>query len=232
MANLLHLQYQERSARVALYGLTAARPRPRLSTRTAAGPLASYRCFSGVRAAAAELGVAALSAADPEIDLELAGLAVSSDDLSPAWFDASAAEPRAIGDFEDLDLIVDEQGVEKQRRPHLVRRPNIDDVHPVRLGRRLPLIEALGSIVVKRVLQLAHTDGLSFEFLREIAAELMASGSLAVLGAGAKGNQPLVLREHGKAYRALLAGEVNEGGYQLLLLLSDQELKRVAETKP
>ena len=47
-----------------------------------------------------------------------------------------------------------------------------------------------------------------------------------MLGAGQKGNQPLVLREGGSPYRAFLHGETGKDGtYRLLVLLSNQELK-------
>jgi len=53
------------------------------------------------------------------------------------------------------------------------------------------------------------------------------------VGAGTKGNQPLVIREKGSPYRGFLYGEIgqgeNEGKYKLLLLLSDRELKIVDE---
>ena len=131
-----------------------------------------------------------------------------------------------IGDFADIDIVFGPDGEEKTRRPHLVRRPNLDELHPVKLGKRMPMAEALTGFAFKQMLQLAHTDGLSFEFLRDLAADLAQKQEVALLGAGPKGNLPLVLREHGSAYRAFLYGEVDDAGrYQLLLLLSDQELK-------
>ncbi|MBL8242817.1 MAG: hypothetical protein JNL89_01440, partial [Rhodanobacteraceae bacterium] len=81
-----------------------------------------------------------------------------------------------------------------------------------------------------------HVDGLTFEFLRDLARDLAQKGEVAVLGAGPKGNLPLVIREAGSAYRAFLHGEVDGDRYKLLLLLSDQELKLpdvpVAENGP
>jgi len=59
---------------------------------------------------------------------------------------------------------------------------------------------------------------------------------VALLGAGPKGNQPLVVRDKGNPYRGFLYGEIGSGAqkdqYKLLLLLSDQELKRPASTAP
>jgi hypothetical protein len=53
---------------------------------------------------------------------------------------------------------------------------------------------------------------------------------MALLGAGPKGAGPLVLRDGGMPFRAFLYGEAEGEGdkarYRLLLLLSDQELKK------
>jgi hypothetical protein len=227
MSLTLHLEYAGRSARVALHGLPQQRPRSKPSLSTSSGEVGSCRVVTGARRNPAELSFDALVQGDPELDLELAGTELGADAVTPAWFDPSAESPAPIGDFADIDIVYDASGNEKARRPHLVRRSNLDELHPIRLTKRLPASEALLQFAFKQTLQVAHTDGLTFEFLRELARDLAAKGEVAVLGAGAKSNQPLVMREHGSAYRAFLHGEVDEDGrYKLLLLLSDQELKR------
>jgi hypothetical protein len=84
--------------------------------------------------------------------------------------------------------------------------------------------------------QLVHTDGLTFDFLHGLAKSLQDSQSMALLGSGPKGAGPLVLRDGGSPFRAFLHGEVEGAGdaarYRLLLLLSDQELKRPAAPAP
>ena len=45
------------------------------------------------------------------------------------------------------------------------------------------------------------------------------------VGAGEKGNQPLVMSDGGKPYRAFLEGRVRGDSYCLILHLTDQELK-------
>ena len=93
-------------------------------------------------------------------------------------------------------------------------------------GKLVEATEALTAFAFKQTLQVAHVDGLTFEFLRDLARDLAQKNEVAVLGAGPKGNLPLVLREAGTPNRAFLYGEVDaEGRYRLLLLLSDQELK-------
>jgi hypothetical protein len=225
MALTLHLEYAGRSARVALHGLPQDRPRPALHNVTRVGEVTSQRLISGIRRKPPALSFEALVAGDPELDLELAGSPIEADSTSPAWFDPDAAEPRPIGDFADVDVVYDAQGQEKTRRPHLVRHSNLNELHPVRLGKRLPMADALGAFAFKQMLQVAHVDGLTFEFLRDLARDLAQKGEVAVLGAGPKGNLPLVIREAGSAYRAFLHGEVDGDRYKLLLLLSDQELK-------
>jgi hypothetical protein len=84
--------------------------------------------------------------------------------------------------------------------------------------------------------QLVHTDGLTFDFLHGLARSLHESKSMALIGAGPKGTGPLVLRDGSTPFRAFLYGEAEGSGgqarYRLLLLLSDQELKRPAAPAP
>lgn len=226
MSLTLHLEHAGRSARVALLGLPQQRPRPKPRLATPSGEVGSCRIVTGARRDAVDLSFEALVKGDPELDLSLAGTEIVPDSASPAWFDPAAPVRAPIGDFSDIDIIYDASGNEKARRPHLVRRSNLNELHPIRLTKRLPASEALLQFAFKQTLQVAHTDGLTFEFLRELARELASRNEVAVLGGGPKANQPLVLREHGSAYRAFLFGEVDaEGRYKLLLLLSDQELK-------
>lgn len=221
-----HLEYGGRSTRVGLYALPQAKPRQQPLTRTPAGQIGNMRLISGVKKSADGLSFEALRDGDPELDLALAGTLIEADNVTAAYFDRDAAVRRPIGDFQDIDVVYDAKGVEKSRRAHLKRSNNLDQLHPVKAGKRMPLEDMLMSFVVKSTLQVAHVDGLTFEFLKGIAKELADKQEVAVLGAGAKGNMPLVLREGGTAYRAFLAGEVDGAErYKLLLLLSDQELK-------
>ena len=73
-----------------------------------------------------------------------------------------------------------------------------------------------------------HVNGLTYDFLFSMAKELEQSESLMLVGAGPKGNQPLVVREKGSQWRAFLFGEVRGEEYRLVVMLSDQELKQPA----
>lgn len=226
MSLTLHLEHAGKSARVALHGLPLARPRSEPRLRTPSGEIQSRRLITGICKQPAQLSFQALVDGDPELDLGLAGTEIEPDSTSPAWFDPDAAEPVPIGDFADIDIVYDASGAEKARRPHLVRHSNLNELHPVKVGKRMPANDALTAFAFKQTLQVAHVDGLTFEFLRDLARDLAQKNEVAVLGAGPKGNLPLVLREAGTPNRAFLYGEVDaEGRYRLLLLLSDQELK-------
>jgi len=221
----LHLEVDGKSARVGLHGLPAERPKTKATTLTDSGVLSARRLISGVQKSPPNLSYDALVAGDPELDLALAGMLIDGD-ATPAYFDPSEPKPKPIGDFANVDIVFDASGVEKTRRAHLVRRSNLNELHPVKMTKRMPLLEALMSFTFRQSLQVAHVDGLTFEFLRDLARSLSDRQEVALLGAGPKANQPLVIREHGSAYRGFLHGEVTDDGkYRLLLLLSDQELK-------
>lgn len=221
----LHLDVNGKSAHVGLHGLPAARPRRKTELRLPNGAaVVTARIAKGL-SGVVPTSIEAMRDADPELDLATAGTVFEAESLTPAWYDpANPGKP--VADFQMVDVIYDATGAEKTRRPHLVRTPNLDELHPVKLGKRLAVAEALSQFVIKQTLQLAHTDGLTFEFLKSIATELASKGEVAILGGGPKGNLPLVIRHGGSPYRAMLYGEIHpDGRYKLLLLLSDQELK-------
>ncbi len=220
-----HLELNSKSARVGLHGLPLATPKKVVKYATGAGEVAPRRMITGIRKNL-KTDFAALRDGDPELNLELAGTQIDSDETTPAYFDASSESPKPIGDFNDIDIIFDANGVEKSRRPHLVRVANLNDVHPIKVTKRIPLSDALTEFAPKHTLQVVHVDGLSFDFLREFAADLVAKNEAARVGAGPKGNLPIVLRANSAPYRGfLIAKAAPADRYQLLLVLSDQELK-------
>ena len=220
-----HLELNGKSARVGLHGLPVATQKKAVKYATGAGEVAGRRMITGIRKNL-KTDFAALRDSDPELDLALAGTQIDTGETTPAYFDAHSAAPQPIGDFNDIDIIFDANGVEKSRRPHLNRPANINDVHPIKVTKRIPLSDALTEFAPKHTLQVVHVDGLSFEFLREYAADLVAKNEAARVGSGPKGNLPIVLRAHSSPYRGFLIGKAAPADrYQLLLVLSDQELK-------
>jgi hypothetical protein len=153
----------------------------------------------------------------------MAGTLADPDLLSTAFVDKTG---EVVRDFDEIEVVLAPDGTEKERRPRTDRTANINDVRPIKVGKFMPVDEALTSFVFRGVYQIVHEDGLGHEFLRGLAEKLEKDKAVAVLGAGQKGNQPLVLREGGSPYRAFLHGETGKDGtYRLLVLLSNQELK-------
>jgi hypothetical protein len=220
-----HIELNGKAARVGLHGLIKKHTKAQVRYSTGAGDVRSVRMLTGMKKRThAGINLQSLTEGDPELDLQMAGSLIDAD-ATPAYFDPDAETLKPIGNFNDVDLILDANDTEKSRRPHVNRKANINDVGPIKVLKRLPLEEALGSFVPKQTLQVAHVDGLSFEFLRDAAKSLHEKNEAAIVGSGAKGNMPLVLRDGGTAYRAYLVGKVEGDRYQLLLVLSDQELK-------
>ena len=70
-------------------------------------------------------------------------------------------------------------------------------------------------------------NGLTFDFLFELAKELHEKDSMMLVGTGEKGIGPLVFQDGGKTYRAFMEGRIKDNKYILLLHLSNLELKSV-----
>ena len=164
----------------------------------------------------------ALIDGDPELDLELIGRPIER--TTTVFLDSSRQILRIAPDL--VEVILDPFGQEKERRAPEDRLANVSEEIPVRFTKtRISRSDAVRRYAFSRTLQLWHTDGLSYEFLHGIAAELDAADQMVLLAAGEKARDPLVLQLNGLPWRAFLEGRVNESGYCLLLRLSNLELK-------
>ena len=225
----IHLECEGRSARIGLNSPSAEKPLPPLEQVTASGRIKRVQAVNGQRnLAGMVLEAARLLEADPELDLHTAGRLMR--DTTAVYLDPAASEPEIATDIKEVEVVYTLEGQEKERRPKVFRSANIDATAPLKIVRRLPTADCLNKFVFRGIRQLIHTDGLTFDFLHDLARSLQESKSMALLGAGPKGTGPLVLRDGGSPFRAFLYGEVEGQGerarYRLLLLLSDQELKR------
>ena len=159
---------------------------------------------------------------DPEIDMEQTGLFI--DQTQTIYLDGDGealfVEPEVV------EILFDQQGDEKERRDPIDTLSNVDTAAPVRwTGKNVPITEAVRRFAFQRRLQLFHVNGITFDFLFEIARTLHMSQSLMLVGAGDKGSDPLIFRANGKPYRGFLHGRVDDTRFQLFLLLSAMELK-------
>jgi len=169
----------------------------------------------------------ALLDGDPEIDPESAGQFLR--DTSRAFVNADGEIVHRVA---ELEIVRNPNGEEKSRRPKKQTQPNMIADQPLLWsGKLLAKADVARKFVMSSKLQLLHVNGLTFDFLYDIAKELEAKKSLLVVGAGPKSNQPLILRRGSVPYRGFLEGRTRGQEYCLLLHLSNMELK-APEPKP
>ena len=164
----------------------------------------------------------ALIDGDPEVDLERVGRRIGNTQLV---YLTSAGEV-IYSAPQVLEVVYAPDGSERERRApsDVVANTNLED--PVRYtGRVFTRADVVRRFVFRRTVQLVHSDGLTFDYLFEMARELDAKDSVVLLGTGPKGALPLVFQTNGTPYRAFLEGRVRDDSYQLLMHLSNMELK-------
>lgn len=229
----IHLENEGRNARVGLSAPASEKALAPLEQVTPVGKLKRVQALNGQKPLPAPTSVQ-LMEGDPELDLAIAGRMMR--DATGVYLDPSAAEPVIATDFKEVEVVYSVDGQEKERRPRVFRTANVDTTVPLKIVRRMPTKECLTRFVFRGMQQLVHTDGLTFDFLFGLAKSLQETQMMALVGAGPKGAGPLVLRDGGMPFRGFLCGEVDgtgeEARYRLLLLLSDQELKRPATPAP
>jgi hypothetical protein len=229
----LHLEHEGRSARIGLSALPSEKAVAPLEQVTSAGKIKRVQVLNGQNPLPAATS-AQLIEGDPELDLESAGRLMR--DATAVYLDQSEGKTTIATEFKEVEVVYTPEGQEKERRPRVFRTANVDTIAPLKIARKMPIKECLTRFVFRGMQQLAHTDGLTFDFLHGLAKSLQESQSMALLGAGPKGAGPLVLRDGGTPFRAFLYGETEGSGekarYRLLLLLSDQELKQPPTPAP
>lgn len=162
---------------------------------------------------------------DPEIDLELTGKFL--EEVSRVYINE---EEKPVFSVKKIEKIYSPDGELTEEREPKYNESNINDHNTVKwTGKMMPKDKIFNKIVFNKKYQLKHINGLTFDFLFDIARKLNESNSLMMLGAGKSGKEPLVMNDGGKPYRAFLEGRVKEDKYCLILHLTDQELKPLAE---
>lgn len=234
MANLLHLANAK--GRDATVGIAAVKSPPQPSTGLLGEKITFHRYLAATESCMdsnlqERFGndySADLIQGDPEVDLELIGQAIG--ETSVIFMDSSGGlmyvEPRFI------DIIFNPDGTEKERREPVEIASNVNVDVPVKwTGKKMAIAEVVRRFCFRRTLQLRHVDGLTFDYLYDMAQELEKDHSLVLLGTGEKGAAPLVFQANGRGYRGFLEGRTDGKRYILLLHLSDMELKKPAQAK-
>jgi hypothetical protein len=167
---------------------------------------------------------AALEAGDPEIDMEQEGRKLEG--LGRVYLSPGGKVAYGV---KLSERVCAPDGTEKEVRPLRDVAANIAlENLPVRwTGKTFPKAAALRKFVFARSYQLHHVNGLTYDFLYEMARKLDESKSLMLVGGGEKGVGPLVFSANGSAYRGFLEGRVKGEKYVLILHLTNLELKEV-----
>jgi hypothetical protein len=169
---------------------------------------------------AAALGDA-LVKGDPEVDLERTGGILR--DTSRVYVDPDQKIVHAASVF---DLVKNPDGSVKERRPHKPTESNVATETPLKWsGKLFKKAEVFNKFVFSSKLQVVHVNGLTYDFLFEMARELELKESLLLVGAGPKSSQPLIFQRNGTPYRGFLEGRTQGEAYCLILHLSNMELK-------
>jgi hypothetical protein len=163
----------------------------------------------------------ALVKEDPEIDLEEFGMFLT--DTSRVY----VSKKGIIHLVDEFEVISNPDGTLRERRPRQKEPQNINTDIPLRwTGKFIKKDEAAHKFIFTLKRQLIHVNGLTFDFLYEMAKELDERDSLLLVRGGEKGDKPIVMHRGGRPYNAFLEGRVKGDSYLLVLQLSNMELKR------
>lgn len=128
------------------------------------------------------------------------------------------------------EIVRNPDGSERERRPRRELEANVDAEIPLTwTGKTIAKAEAVRRYVFSTKLQIVHVNGLTFDFLYDMAKELHDQKAMMIMGAGSKGGKPLVFRRGSTPYRAFLEGRVEGESYILLLHLSNLEMRTIEE---
>lgn len=157
---------------------------------------------------------------DPEIDFEMGGKYISG--LQRVYVNE---QQKPVFKVRKTEKIFSPTAELKEEREPKYNESNILDQIVKWTGKMMPKSKVYNKLVFTKKYQIKHINGLTYDFLFEMAKQLSDKDSLMMLGGGKSGKEPLVMNDGGKPYRAFLEGRVKEERYCLILHLTDQELK-------
>lgn len=160
---------------------------------------------------------------DPEIDFENTGRLVTN--TRKLYLNAQNQIAYRVNLYE---VVKNPDGTEKERKELNKTESNILSDIPLRwTGMKIPKEKAVKKFVFSRKYQIRHVNGLTYDFLYDMAKTLQESNSLMLVGGGKKGTDPIILTGGGTPYRGFLEGRVKNDKYCLILHLTNLELKEI-----
>ncbi len=159
---------------------------------------------------------------DIECDIETTGMIIGSTNKIYADKDN-----KIVFNVNLIEVKKDPKAQEISREPLVQKDANISlDSLPVKWsGKAIPKVTAIKKFVFAKHYQIRHVNGLTYDFLYDMAKELDEKNSMMFVGAGIKGNEPLVITSGGTSYRGFLEGRIQDDKYMLILHLTNLELK-------
>jgi len=162
---------------------------------------------------------------DVDIDINFAGKFIG--DIDQIYFNSKSEilyHPPKI-----MEVLFNNKGEEiKKQDPKEITSNVRDDSPPIKwTGKFFKREEVLKKFVINKSIQLRHIDGLTYEFLFEMAKTLDDQKSLILLGGGSTGKDPLIFQSNGSSYRGFLDGRIKGKEYKLILRLSNLELRGI-----
>lgn len=167
----------------------------------------------------------ALVEGDPEFDSELVGRRVGDSDR--VWL---KADGEVLYSTRVLQVVETPDGEEKAREEFQDVEATVgNDITLPWSGRLFSVEDVIRRFVLSRKLQLRHVNGLTYDFLYDIAKKLHENEKMLFVGSGPKGTNPLIFQTNGSPYRGFLHGQVDGEGFSLVLHLSNLELKGLSK---
>jgi len=166
----------------------------------------------------------AIIESDPDVDIEKAGMHLRYTNKVYITKDNNV-----LYGVDLCELVYNPDGSEKEKRFFSKSHSNVNTEIPIKCtGKTMSKQEACKKFVFSYKYQLKHVNGLTYDFLYDIAKQLHETNALMFVGAGKNGNEPLIFYEGGTPYRGFLEGRVKDASYILILHLTNLELKELS----
>lgn len=163
-----------------------------------------------------------LISSDSEIDFELFGKFIGK---TERIYTTESFDP--VFNINVTEKILNPKGeVTEERKPNYLKS-NISGENIIKWTKKyIPKKKLYNKVVLSSKYQIKHVNGLTYDFLYNMAKDLNDKNSFMMVGGG-KGNDPLVFNDGGNPFRGFLEGRVKDKAYCLILHLSNQEFKAV-----
>jgi hypothetical protein len=162
---------------------------------------------------------------DPEIDLEIFGKYIH--DTNQIYLNENNEPAAGVILKEEVHLA---DGSVKEVRDFKPVESNINTEVPLKWsGKLMPKDKFYNKFAFAAAYQITHVDGLTYDFLYNMAKELEDKKSFLYLAAGEKSNRPLILQRDGTQYRGFLEGRTKGDKYMLVVHMTNLELKALAK---